>query len=458
MGLLDKVRAAREGAGHAERAVTSLDEYAAAVTSYMSGYAGVQQTIGGEPAEKAPNDLTGYASQAYAANGPVFALMAVRGLVFSAVRMAYQRLSSAEMDLFGTRNLAILEEPWPGGTTQDLLSRMLLDADLAGNSYWVREGDELVRLRPDWVEIVLEPRRFRGGTLGYRRIGYVYTEGGPNAGNPVPLLPDEVAHFAPHPDPLATYRGMSWLTPVIRELANDRLMSRHQQKFFENGATPNMIVKYAPEITPEKFEKIRRIINDGHAGAANAYKTLHLGPGADATVVGTNFQQMTFTDTQGRVETRLASAAGVPPVFVGFSEGLKGSSLNEGNFKAARRRFADATMHPLWARAAGALARVMPREGGARLWYDGRQVPFLREDEKDAAEIQGLKARTLRALLDAGCDFKTSLGAVVADDWAALTHSGLFSVQLQKPGETAGSGAAAIEPPADTPDNEGTAQ
>lgn len=455
MGLLDRMSSVRGRAVARSVPITDIDDYAAAVASYMSGYGGIQQTINGEPAERPPNDLTGYATQAYASNGPVFALMAVRGLVFSAVRMAYQRLSSAEMDLFGTRALRLLEEPWPGGTTQDLLSRMLLDADLAGNSYWVRQGDELVRLRPDWVDIILEERRFRNGTLGYRRIGYVYTEGGPSVGNPVPLLPDEVAHFAPHPDPLATYRGMSWLTPVIRELGNDKLMERHQQRFFENGATPNMIVKYGPEITPEKFKEIRRIINDGTTGADNAYKTLHLGPGADATVVGANFQQMTFTDTQGRGETRLASAAGVPPVFVGFSEGLKGSSLNEGNFKAARRRFADATMHPLWARAAGALARVMPQEPNAKLWYDGRQVPFLREDERDAAEIQGLKARALRALLDGGWNPETAKAAIINDDWAALTHSGLFSVQLQPPGTSEPD--AADDPPADEPDEEGTA-
>lgn len=436
MGLLDKVRAVR--AAHEQRSLLTLEDYAAALSGYLTGYLGVQQTISGEPAEKPPNDLVGYATQAYASNGPVFALMAVRSLVFSAVRMAYQRLSSAEMDLFGTRSLRILEEPWPGGTTQDLLSRMILDADLAGNSYWVRAGDELVRLRPDWVDIVLAPREFQGGVLGYRRAGYLYTEGGYAAGGAsVALLPEEVAHFAPHPDPLATYRGMSWLTPVLRELLNDKLMTRHQEKFFESGATPNMIVKYAPEITPKKFEEIRRVIDAKSGGVDNAYRTLHLGPGADATVVGSNFQQMDFTATLGRGETRLASAAGVPPVFVGFSEGLQGSSLNEGNFKAARRRFADATMHPLWAKAAGALARVMPRENGARLWYDGRQVPFLREDEKDAAEIQAIKARALRELLDGGWDADTAKAAIVNDDWAALEHSGLFSVQLQKPGETA---------------------
>lgn len=455
MGLLERMSSAR---ARPERSlpITNVDEYAAAVASYMSGYGGVAQTMGGEPAEKAPNDLVGYATQAYAANGPVFALMAVRMLVFSAVRFQFQAIRDGLPGrLFGSQALRQVEEPWPGGTTQDLLIRMIQDVDLAGNSYWTAQDGELVRLRPDWVEIVLEPRRFRGGTLGYRKIGYLYTEGGPSAGDPVPLLADEVAHFAPYQDPLATYRGMSWLTPVLREMANDRLLQRHQQKFLSNGATPNMIVKYAPEITPEKFEKIRRIINDGSAGVENAYRTLHLGPGADATVVGSNFQQMDFTATLGRGETRLAAAAGVPPVFVGFSEGLQGSSLNEGNFNAARRRFADATMHPLWTNVAGSLQRIVPPPGpDARLTYDARDVPFLQEDARDAAEIQGVESRTIRTLLDAGCTFDSIKAAMAAGDWSLLQHSGLFSVQLQAPGES----AAAPTASADTPVDEGTAQ
>jgi len=452
MGLLGRVRAARGGS---QRSIASLEDYAAALSGYLTGYGGVQQTITGEPAERPPNDLVGYATQAYASNGPVFALMAVRMLTFSAVRFQYQAIRRGLPGrLFGTPGLRLVEHPWPGGTTQDLLIRMIQDVDLAGNSYWTAQDGELVRLRPDWVDIVLAPRQFRGGILGYRKVGYLYSEGGHGSGSePVPLLADEVAHFAPYQDPLATYRGMSWLTPVLRELRNDRLMTRHQERFLTNGATPNMIVKYAPEITPDKFREIRRIIDDKSAGAENAYKTLHLGPGADATVVGSNFQQMDFASTLGRGETRLAAAAGVPPVFVGFSEGLQGSSLNEGNFSAARRRFADATMHPLWTNVAGSLQRILPPPGpDARLWYDARDVPFLMEDARDIAEIQGVEARTIRTLLDAGCTFESIKAAMAAGDWDLLDHSGLFSVQLQEPGETA---VPAIGPPS-AADDEGT--
>ncbi len=446
MGLRQRMAAVREP----ERSIATLDDYIAAVQQSVYGYnGGVSQTIGGDPAEKAPNDLVGYATQAFASSGPVFALLAVRMLAFSSVRLQFQRmLAGRPADLFGTQALALVEEPWPGGTTQDLLIRMIQDADLAGNAYVTRYADQLVRLRPDWVDIVLAPRPFRGGVLGYERLGYLYSEGGYGASEAVPLLTDEVAHFAPMQDPLATYRGMSWLTPVLREMLNDKAMSRHQQKFFEHGATPNMIIKYDVSTTPEKFEKWKKLIDAGSSGAANAYKTLHLAAGADATVVGSNFEQMAFTATQGRGETRLAAAAGVPSVIVGFSEGLSGSSLNEGNFAAARRRFVDLTLSPLWQNAAGSLQRILPPPSGARLWYDTRDVPILREDAHDQAEIQGLESRTIRTLLDAGFTADSVKAAMAAGDWNLLIHSGLFSVQLQAPGAAV---PAATTPTGGTP-------
>lgn len=451
MGLLDRMAAVR--APQDERNISTIEEYAQAVQASMYGYnGGVTQTLNGGPGEKAPNDLTSYATQAYASNGPVFALMGVRMRAFSAVRFQFQNMRGGRPgDLFGNPTLNLLERPWPGGTTQDLMIRMIQDADLAGNSYWTAQEGELIRLRPDWVDIVLEPRRFRGGILGYRKIGYLYSEGGYGVGDVVPLLTDEVAHFAPQQDPLATYRGMSWLTPVIRELLNDKLMSRHQAKFFENGATPNMIVKYDASMTPAKFAAYKELLDKTNTGVDKAYKTMHLAAGADVSVVGSDFEQMAFTATQGRGETRLAAAAGVPPVIVGFSEGLSGSSLNQGNFGAARRLLADNTMHPLWMNAAGSMQQILPSPSGTRLWYDARDVPFLREDAKDQAEIQGLEAQTRRTYLDAGYTPESIKTAMAAGDMSLLQHSGLFSVQLQAPG----SGQPAIAAP--TP-NGGTAQ
>jgi hypothetical protein len=164
---------------------------------------------------------------------------------------------------------------------------------------------------------------------------------------------------------------------------------------------------------------------------------MYLGGGADVTVVGSDFKQLDFGSVQGAGETRIAAAAGVPPVIVGLSEGLKAATYS--NYGQARRRFADGTIHPLWQNAAGSFGHLIRPPGGStsgavRLWYDARDVPFLREDAKDAAEIQGVQSRTIRTLVDAGYTPESVMAAVTASDWTLLVHTGLFSVQLQAPG------------------------
>jgi hypothetical protein len=168
-----------------------------------------------------------------------------------------------------------------------------------------------------------------------------------------------------------------------------------------------------------------------HAGLRNAYKTLYMTSGADATPVGKDMQQLDFKVVQGAGETRVAAAAGVHPVIVGLSEGMQGSSLNAGNFNSARRLVADKTLWHLWGNIAGSLEVLVPPPDGSRLWVDDR-IPFLREDRKDAAEIQQLKAATMRQLADAGWKPDSIVAAVEAEDMTLLEHSGLPSVQLQE--------------------------
>ncbi|MFJ2477111.1 phage portal protein [Streptomyces sp. NPDC087659] len=437
-----------------QRDISTIEDFAAALQESL-GYGGwsalgMTQTQPGQAAEKAPSDFPGYATL-FATNPVIWACMVARMAVFSAARFQWQRLRNGRpSEMFGSPELRLLEEPWVGGTTQDLLSRVIQDADLAGNSYWTPLGTEVIRMRPDWVSIVLERRVFPGGGhLGWKRYGYLFQEPGQD---PVFLWPEEVMHFAPTPDPLATFRGMSWLTPVLRETQNDNLMARHKRAYFENAATPNLVVSLSREVTPDAFAKFKAKMDASHRGVENAYKTLFLGGGADVTVVGSDFKELDFSAVQGAGETRIAAAGGVPPVIVGLSEGLKSATYS--NYGQARRRFADGTIHPLWQNAAGSFARLVKPPGGAgsgavRLWYDVRDVAFLREDRKDAAEIQGLQSRTIRALVDAGYTADSAVRAVMAEDWGLLEHSGLFSVQLQKPGTPGPS-------PSPTPPEEGT--
>lgn len=402
--------------------------------------------------EQIENDFSGYVQGIYKRNGPVFALMLARMLVFSEARFQFRQLRNGRPgDLFGTKELALLEKPWPGGTTGDLLSRMIQDADLSGNAFVAKLNGRLRRLRPDWVTILsasdTEPELF-GAALDARVIGYFYSPRSPGSVTDTLLLPSQVAHFAPIPDPEFNWRGMSWLTPVLREISADSAATKHKLKFFENGAGPRVVVRIDPSIDADKFRRIKAAMDEQHKGVDNAYRTLYIGGGADVTTAGMDLKQLDFKATQGAGESRLAAAAGVPSVIVGFSEGMQGSSLNAGNYASSRRRFADGTMRPLWRNVAGSLASLLTVPDEAELWFDDRDIAFLREDRKDAAQIFQIEASTIGGLVREGFTADSAQAATAAQDSKLLVHTGRVSVQLWDPAElSARQAQPAIEPP-----------
>jgi hypothetical protein len=373
-------------------------------------------------------------------NGPVFSLVLARMQVFAQARFVWTRFSGGVPgDPFGTQELSLLEVPWKGGTSADLLARMELDASRAGAAIVRRIGNRLVCLPPQWCTVVIgsnEDADHPNEAGDAELAGLIYK---PPKAQGVVLLPEQFTMYAPIPDPDNRFVGMSWITPVLRDVAADDASTIHKRKFFENAATPNLGIKFDPTVTIEQVKEFKALMEAEHKGFRNAYKTLYLGGGADPVVIGKDFKELDFAATQGKGESRLASAAGVPPSWVGFSEGLQGSALNAGNFTAARRRFGDGTMHHLWGNAAASLGTLVSPPPGAQLWYDVRAVPFFREDAKDAAEIQSSQATTITNLVKEGFTPESAIAAVRNNDWTRLVHTGLVSVQLQAPG---------IEPPA----------
>jgi hypothetical protein len=395
-------------------------------------------TMPGSREEEIESNFTSYTQRAYKGNSIVFSVMRDRVALFSQARFRWRGFANG--DLFGTPELDILQHPGgPTTTTGDLLARAITDADISGNFYATRRrkrGDRIVRMRPDWVTMVFgtDDPDVSSDDLDAEFLGIIYYPGGEyKGGKPEYLQRSQIAHFAPVPDPEAHVRGMSWLTPIVREIMADSAATTHKLKFFENGATPQMIVKRPDAPSKEAFSEWRKIIESGHTGVANAYRTLYLTAGADATVVGTNLQQLEFKVTQGAGETRIAAAGGIHPVVAGLSEGMQGAALNAGNFGQARRSTADKTLWWLWGNFCGSMETLVPPPKASQLWIDARDIPFLREDRKDAAEIQQIKGATIRQLVDAGYEADSVVKAVEAEDMSLLVHSGLFSVQLQPP-------------------------
>ncbi len=436
-GVVDRVNARFAATRGRPQASLSLDDYASWFSYGGMQYPLLQTTYSTLDQER----ISVTAAHASKTSGPVFSLVLARMQVFSQIRFAWTRMQGSQPgDLFGTAELKVLEQPWPGGVTADLLARMEWDASTAGQAYIRRKGTVLHRLNPSWVIIVMgsqEDAENPAVAADTTVVGYLWV---PPGGKPMFFTPQQVAHYAPLPDPDAHFLGMSWITPVLRELQGDQASTEHKWRFFSNAATPNLAIKFDPAVGIDAVIQFKELLETEHQGVANAFKTLYLGGGADPVTVGSSFRDMDYAVIQGRAESRLASAAGVPPSWVGFAEGLAGSSLNAGNFDSARRRLSDGTCVHLWGNVSSSLETILdrPRDKrgapvlGASLWYDDR-IPFMRQDAGDRAQVQATEASTIALLIRDGFTPDSAVAAVRNSDWKLLVHSGLTSVQLLPP-------------------------
>lgn len=450
MGLLERIAEARSGGPETRY---SIDSY---ITDYLMpaqfGYNGNQyaaggynlvQTLAGNRASEIVNTLPGYMA-ALRNCPPAFAAQNVRATVLSQARFTFRNLPSRPNPRrqFGTRELGILEKPWTNATTGELIARMEWHAGLAGNAYVLRQSQRLRVLRPDWVAILYgsqqEPEDAVHALDG-EVLGYVYQNGGlySSGNSPMTLLPQDVAHWSPIPNAESGGIGESWITPAIRDMQGDRMAAEHKIRYFENGATPNLVVKGIPAATKTQFDELVAMMEEKHTGIANAYKTLYLTAGADASVVGSNLAELDLKGVQGANETRIAFLSRVHPVILGIAEGLSGSALNAGNFGMARRIWADTWIYPTLQDLVAALSTIINVPSGAELWFDVADMPILREDAKDAADIAKINASTITQYVREGYTPDSAVAATVGQDAGLLKHTGSLSVQLQTPGSGA---------------------
>jgi phage portal protein BeeE len=390
----------------------------------MASGAAVYQSTWGDPnREKAIANLVSAAQDAYASNGIVFACILVRLALFSEARFQLQSL--VDKRLYGTPDLAVLEHPWPGCTTGELLARMEQDVSLAGNAYvWKAAPDRLVRVPPDQITIISEETH---GPAGHWRevVGYDWdpspiqavAPGQDDRSEQAQILPvDEVAHFTPYPDPKANFRGMSWVSPILREITADSAMTNYKLSYLEHAATPNMLVRYQQRLRPDTVDAIVERMEAKYA-AGNAFRTLVLDQGADADVVGNTLEQLNYATVQGAGADRICADSGVDPVLIGLRPG--GAAVV---YEQAMRRLGDVTLRPLWRGVCAALQKLVPNipPAGVRLWYDTSDIAALQESETARAQVAQVSSAALLTCVQAGFTRESSVAFLATGDVSQL--------------------------------------
>ena len=359
--------------------------------------------------------LAGFAQQANSSSAIVFAAILVRMALFSEARPCYQ--AKDDKHLFGNTSLGKLEEPFgPDTTFGDLAARAQQDVCLAGNSFtWDPPGENrLVRLRPDWTTIISELVQVDGGGEYRRKVGYWWEP-------PKSLLDQgrgffipaaECVHWAPLPDPQADFRGMSWLTPAMREIQGDDGLTSYKLQYLKNSASPNLLIKYQQKLAPGTVDAVRERMHARYGGVSNSFKTLVLDQGADVTVIGNSLTQMDFSGVSAVGVERILADAAVPGVLVGL-EPLRGAGRG---FQESMKKFSNMWARPEWRSFFGAFAQIMDVPAGNRLWYDTADIAALQDGETERAQAALVRMQALLAARQAGCDLQSAIAAIDSGD------------------------------------------
>jgi hypothetical protein len=171
-----------------------------------------------------------------------------------------------------------------------------------------------------------------------------------------------------------------------------------------------------------------------YAGPQNAFKTLILDQGGDATVIGNSLTQMDFSNVMQAGVDRILAAAMVPGVMLGF-EPLRGAGRS---YADVVRHFADSWARPQWRSACGALQKFTPGndvDGGAvRLWMDTAEIAALQDGELTRSQATLVRAQSVLALNQAAAyDPQSIVDAVEAADLTQLKAAPVAAVPPGQP-------------------------
>jgi hypothetical protein len=235
---------------------------------------------------------------------------------------------------------------------------------------------------------------------------------------------DEVAHWSPIPDSIARFRGMSWLTPVLRDIGADNAMTAYKTLYMDHGS-PIVAVKYARPLQPSTIDVLIDRIKAKYGGVANSWNPLIFDQGADP-VLAAGLEQLDFRNIQSGGELRICAAAGVNPILIGLA-GADGSDT----YQSAMRQLADMHMRPLWRSACAALQKLVPNvpARGVQLWYDTTDIAALQAAETEKAQVTQVSAAAMLTFIQAGMTKESAILAVNSGDLSLLKPEPVVKVE-----------------------------
>lgn len=264
--------------------------------------------------------------------------------------------------------------PNPEQTSIQLRMALGMHLALYGNAYaqivFDRGGRvrELWPLRPDRVRL----ERTDAGALVYR---YDRPDGGVDT-----LTKKEVLHIA-H----MSFDGQTGLSPIAmarRAFDTKARMEEYGAAFWQNDASPGIVLRYPGNLNPDKVGALRRAWDDRHKGPGAAGRTAVLDGGVEVTTLSIPQTDAQFLESQKFTRQEIAALFGVPAHMINDLDRATFSNIEE-----QAQEFVDYTLMPYIEGWQQAIHRdlLTPAERAAGYYAHFRTQALLRGKHIDRA-------------------------------------------------------------------------
>jgi len=226
--------------------------------------------------------------------------------------------------------------------------------ELAGNAYWLLEGDGVMLGRPPSAVSLLRPDQVRpvSNADGSPRW-YEYGAWGASKR----YEKEEVIHFSFY-NPMHAVIGFPSILPAKNAILLDYYANKFNRVFFQQGAKLGPVIRFDEGTGIAQVKEAMLSFNEQHAGATNAHKAKGI-VAAEIKTSESTHTDMDFYNGLNYTTSRILMSLGVPPVLVTL---LEGSHYE--NTEAQIRIFIENTIIPKLRKRDAALNRtLMPRYG-----------------------------------------------------------------------------------------------
>jgi HK97 family phage portal protein len=274
-----------------------------------------------------------------------------------------------------SRAVQLLERPYPGSTSADLLSTLMVHLCVNGNAFLgkFRSEGEIVQLG------LLNPEQVTVELKGQRVIYTISrTEGVSEHG------PEDILHLK-----AMGSTGVTGLSPVQQArltLSLSANLQEHAKQYFEEGSRPSGILTVGNDVaspSDEGLDRLREEWRNKQGGVEKMHRVAVIGGDAKFTPIAFSADDSQFLQQRQLSATEVARIFRVPPWLIGAPTG---DSLTYANVLDQNRHFVTHSLRPWLVRIERAISNdsdLCPGTTYVQFDLDG----LLRADAATRSEI-----------------------------------------------------------------------